>query len=208
MLDRMLHRLRTKWRIRRMRLFVETMNVAEGERILDLGGRPDLWKHVGKRNVSVTLVNTPREIACFKEYVGPDIQLLSGDACKLQSISATYDLIFSNSVLEHVGSARRQAQFAATVRRGKSYWVQVPAPSFPLEVHCRVPLWWLLPFNVRKRMIWRWYRSSARFWGKQMAGTRPIGRARLRELFPDGQLLTERWLGFAKSYYVYRQESP
>jgi len=203
MFDRILYRLRAKWRYRRMRIFVRNMNVSNGARILDLGGRPDLWAHVDE-DVRITLLNRPNEIDAMAQHAGARFDLLSGDACNLQRLAASYDFVFSNSVLEHVGSARRQAQFAETIRHGRSYWVQVPAPAFPLEVHCRVPLWWLLPSRIRKRMIWKWYRGSARFKGRQMAGTRPIGRKRLRELFPDGQFLTERWFGLPKSYYVFR----
>jgi len=187
-----------------MRLFVNRMNVTAGTSILDIGGRPDLWKHVDD-TIRITLLNLPQEIDRMKGGTDPRFDLIVGNACSFPHDIASYDVVFSNSVLEHVGSRRRQLQFAQTVQRGAAYWVQVPAPLFPLEVHCRVPFWWLLPSAARRRLIWKWFRAGKRFQARQMAGTRPIGRKRLRELFPEGRIETERWLGFPKSYYIFRQ---
>jgi len=56
-----------------------------------------------------------------------------------------FDLVFSNSVIEHVGDFERMRQFVHEARRvAKSYWIQTPSKWFPIEPHCGMPFWWLL----------------------------------------------------------------
>jgi hypothetical protein len=198
---------RRRWRRRRMQLFLSTMRPRHGARVLDIGGRPDLWRQVAT-DLQITLLNLSSEFHRLTMTERATFGLIEGDACYLPNAASGYDLAFSNSVLEHVGSHRRQELFAATIRKASAYWIQVPAPAFPLEVHCQVPFWWLLPSRLRRRLIRHWYRSGKRRIARQMAGTRPITAARLRALFPDGRLLEERWFGLPKSYYVYFRHAP
>ncbi|NJK36721.1 MAG: class I SAM-dependent methyltransferase [Oscillatoriales cyanobacterium RM1_1_9] len=44
--------------------------------------------------------------------------MLEGDACEVLDFSDnSFDLVFSNSVIEHVGSLERQTVFAQNVQR-------------------------------------------------------------------------------------------
>lgn len=202
MMTKLVERLRRDLRSRRMKRFRKTMALGADWRILDVGGTPELWSgDLGDLNVTfLNLGVIADQIRC----AAGARTVVSGDICRLPDIAAEFDLVFSNSVLEHVGSARRQDQYAAAVRRGKAYWVQVPAPCFPVEAHCRYLFWWLLPASLRRRRIRAWRRNDNPFLGRQMAGTRPIDARRLRQLFPDGKISTERMLGMVKSYYVWR----
>jgi len=186
-----------------MRLFYRTIRPAPGSRLLDVGGTAEIWSNSGAE-LDVTLFNLHSAAAIRSDSDRGRFQFIEGDICRENGLTATYDLVFSNSVLEHVGSARRQRQFALAVTRARAYWVQVPSPFFPIEAHCLVPFWWLLAPAIRRRWIRRWRRRGRTFIARQMAGTRPISRRRLKALFPDGTILTERWLGFPKSYYVFK----
>jgi len=188
-----------------MQLFMDVMRPAPGSRILDVGGTPDLWRSAAGEGLRVTLLNLPKQIAALTAADRERFDTIAGDACNASDMVSSFDVVFTNSVLEHVGSARRQALFAATINRAAAFWVQVPAPMFPMEVHCRLPLWWLMPPSVRRRLIWRWHRQGKTWIARQMAGTRPISRRRLRTLFPRGRILTERLFGLPKSYYVYHR---
>jgi hypothetical protein len=196
-------RLRAYWRARRMQRFRATVGLRDDWHILDVGGTPHLWSGPAERQ-TVTLLNLPSIAAEMEASIAPTRHVMVGDICRMPDIARSYDLVFSNSVLEHVGSLRRQQQFAAIVRSAKAYWVQVPAPTFPIEVHCRYLFWWLLPSGFRRKRIRAWKRTGRPFLGRQMAGTRPIDRKLLRRLFPDGEIATERFLGITKSYYVWR----
>jgi len=204
--DSAVERLRDYWRKRRMRRFRATVGLRDDWHVLDVGGTPHLWSGASERQ-TVTMLNLPSIAAEMEASTNPTRHVLPGDVCSLPDIARSYDLVFSNSVLEHVGSSRRQQQFASSVRSCRAYWVQVPAPTFPIEVHCRYLFWWLLPPAIRRKRIRAWKRTSRPFLGRQMAGTRPIDRKLLHRLFPDGQIATERFLGITKSYYVWRVDT-
>jgi hypothetical protein len=206
-----------KWRVipafrrQRMAAFLRLTRPSRGAKILDVGGLPSLngvpgfWQDYTDL-FQVTLMNLPGSFQHFNKADLAPFKLLEGDACEESATEHRYDIVFSNSVIEHVGSARRQQSFARFVRAaGDAFWVQTPSPLFPIEAHCDVPFWWSLPMRLRKGVILRWARGGNRFLAQQMASTRPISAHRLRQLFPDSQLLTERFIGFPKSQIAYRQ---
>jgi len=207
MIERFIAWCRQGWRQRRMQRFYQVMRPAPGSHILDLGGTLDLWSNA-PQDLHVTLFNRKAEIAEGTGGSGKacrHIDIVEGDICRDLPASGGYDIAFSNSVLEHVGSCLRQKQFSEAITRvAPAFWIQVPAPIFPIEVHCRVPFWWMMPSSLRRRWITRWRRQSLFHLSRQMAGTRPISRRRLRTLFPDATIATEWCLGIPKSYYVYR----
>jgi len=204
MIEQVIEAQRKRWRIRRMELFRSIMEPPPGCRILDVGGTPDLWRLSGI-DASVTLLNLPGTASRLTPNDIAGFEVIHGDICQLPEIADGYDMIFSNSVLEHVGSIRRQRAFSSAVNRGRSIWVQVPAPCFPIEVHCRRLFWWALPASLRRRQIRKWVRYGKRWRGRQMAGTRPISRERFESLFPYAECLVERVAGIPKSYLIYRR---
>ena len=142
-----------------MRLYIRLMGIREGMSILDLGGLPGIWQSVSER-LDLTLLNLPgsvdRDLSSHHT-----IRYVEGDACCVAEFGErAFDTVFSNSVIEHVGSVENQEAFAAEVRRlGKSYWVQTPAKWFPIEAHCGMPLWWFYPHWLRNRLLKSWRRK-------------------------------------------------
>jgi SAM-dependent methyltransferase len=132
------------------------------------------------------------------------IHYVEGDACCVSEFGdRQFDVVFSNSVIEHVGPLDRQVAFANEVRRlGKSYWVQTPSKWFPIEAHCGMPFWWFYPANVRQYIIERWRRKLPS-WTEMMEDTRVLTKANLRQLFPEATIKTETVLGVSKSYIAF-----
>jgi len=57
-----------------------------------------------------------------------------GDGRYLPFRDGSFDIVFSNSVIEHISSPEDQQRFADEVRRtGRAYWVQTPDYRFPIE---------------------------------------------------------------------------
>jgi hypothetical protein len=201
-------------RKRRMELFFQHMQPRRRMAILDVGGLPALngvpgfWRdHSGE--FDITLLNLPGSYARYSKGELAPYRLIEADACTYQGLTQRYDILFSNSVVEHVGSSRRQEQFAKFVlAAADNFWIQTPSPLFPIEAHCDTPFWWNLPLEIRKRRIQRWRRSGREFLARQMASTRPIHAKRLRQLFPGCELLTEHLLFFPKSQIAYRRMRP
>jgi SAM-dependent methyltransferase len=131
-----------------------------------------------------------------------------------------WDVIFCNSVIEHVtvlkegawdivgdsafrGIARKhQARFAAEIMRtARSYFVQTPHRGFPIESHTWLPFAQYLP----RKMLIRLLRSTNRWWPKS---TTPdwylMNRMEMGKLFPDAEVITERVAGMPKSLVAVR----
>jgi hypothetical protein len=72
---------------------------------------------------------------------------VAGDARDLSRYpDRSFDIVFSNSVIGHVGGLSDQARAASEVRRvGRCYFVQTPNHGFPVDWRTMVPLFHFLP---------------------------------------------------------------
>lgn len=190
-------------RRRRMADLVRLARLRPGTRILDLGGTPALWREV-PFSLDITVLNLPGAI---KREGEPHhrFSYVAGDACEVHQFGdREFDLVFSNSVIEHVGGAARRRAFAREVLRlGRSYWVQTPSKWFPLEAHSGMPFWWFYSPSVRDAFLRRW-RDKLPAWTEMVAGTCVLEIDEVRQLFPNAEILVERSFGLPKSYTAYR----
>ncbi|PYM54680.1 MAG: methyltransferase type 11, partial [Candidatus Rokuibacteriota bacterium] len=96
----------------------------------------------------------------------PRITSKAGDARDLRAFGdQSFDLVHSNSLIEHVGSLEDQARMAAEIRRvAAGYFVQTPNRYFPIEPHFLVPAFQFLPVALRVRLARRfrpgWYHGG------------------------------------------------
>ena len=197
------HRLQTRWRQRRMTIFVERLRASTDDHLIDIGGLPDVWRLVPRRP-KVTLLNLPGSFDRLTREQRMGFEFIEADILEQPDLTTEYDIAFSNSVLEHVGPSEQQARFANIIRRAPAYWVQVPSPRFPIEQHCHAVLWWQRGERNRERVMRRWSSRGSDLSTRFMRDTRPIYRSTIHSLFPDAEILTERVLGFEKSFYAYR----
>lgn len=190
-------------RRRRMALFMKVMDPAPGLRILDLGGQPQIWDHVQPR-LDITCVNLPG-VATTNHESRHLIRYVEADACRLPDdlASARFDMVFSNSVIEHVGDEDRRRAFAGEVlRMSDRYWIQTPSRWFPLEAHCGMPFWWFYPASLRAYLLRRW-QAKLPAWTDMVANTDVVGTAELRSILPGCHIRHERLLGIPKSIVAY-----
>jgi hypothetical protein len=189
-------------REQRMRDFAELMGVKSGLRILDLGGSPTIWQYL-KPPLDITILNLPGQIE-KRSDTHHRIHYVEGDACRVDHFQAgEFDIVFSNSVIEHVGPEEKQREFASEVRRlGKAYWVQTPSIWFPIEAHSGMPFWWFYPAPLRRAFLRSW-RKKLPAWTTMVEETRVLSRRRLRELFPEARIRVEFAAGLPKSYCAY-----
>jgi hypothetical protein len=192
----------TRARRRRMEAFTRIMKVRGGVTVLDLGGHPAIWRGVSCP-LKVTILNLPGNVS-RSEVSHHTFTYVEGDACDVRGVDDfSFDIVFSNSVIEHVGPAVKQDDFAREVRRlGRSYWVQTPSNLFPLEAHTGMPFWWLYPDGLRQYFLRGWKRKLPA-WTEFIEGTRVLSKKRMRELFPEAQVLVERYFGIPKSYVAW-----
>lgn len=202
------HRLRSN----RFQLFRSLMReVRRPARILDVGGTANFWKGMGfhDEDVDIVLLNTEAPSEADRARAGADrFTFVEGDARSMTDFADDeFDVVFSNSVIEHVGELDDQRSMADEVRRvGRRYFVQTPNRYFPIEPHFLVPGFQFLPVEARARMLTRfdlgWIRrvpdlDAAR---ARVRGIRLMTRRELARLFPRARLHTERVLGLPKSF--------
>lgn len=203
-------RISPHFRRRRLEWFRRSVGLAPAETILDVGGVPEFWADSGLGN-PLTLLNLDFPAALAAQH--PGYRLISGDGCRLPAADREFDVVFSNSVIEHVGTWDRQQAFAAEARRaGRKLWVQTPAQEFFIEPHLLAPFIHWLPVGWRRRLIrngtvWGWLtRPGPAEVEGFLAEVRLLSRAEMAQLFPDCEILTERFLGMAKSHIAVRRQ--
>jgi hypothetical protein len=181
-------------------------------RILDLGGEPDYWRLFDRpmleaAKVRITLVN-PQAFGVDD----PLFEAEEGDACALDHYGdGDFDLVHSNSVVEHVGDWPRMEAFAREARRlAPRYYVQTPYFWFPVEPHFSTPFFHWRSEQGRARALLRRRHGFAERAADLGAAMRDVQHARLldkaqfRFLFPDARHLDERFAGLTKSLIAVR----
>lgn len=195
------------WRPARIRRFVSTCKPQPNDLLLDIGGYPYFWEEAPFVVTRIDTLNLNVRGIAQKNKRGVEIQHIHGDACKLPFPDQSYDMVFSNSVIEHVGSWENQQLFALEAKRvGKKLWIQTPAYIFPLEPHCLAPFIHWLPWNIRKYIL-RFTpcglasKDYSEFYA-MMKDTRILTKKELRSLFPQCEIHTEFFLWVLPKAYV------
>ncbi len=189
------------FRARRWTDFASTFPDLSEYVVLDLGGDARSWRLSGLRPKEVVLLNT-----FAQEPQEPWMRALEGDGCDLPAGLPEVDLVFSNSVIEHVGGHWRRERFASNVRQlAARHWVQTPYRYFPIEPHYLIPFAQQLPLPLRTRLIKAWpvghFREHDDFAELLSAVMQHelLTRAEMRHYFPGSELRHERFAGLTKS---------
>jgi hypothetical protein len=183
-------------------------------RILDVGGTIGFWKLAPPEKLAgihLTLLNLSQSSTDGM----PNAESISGDARDLSRFQdKSFDLCFSNSVIEHVGTLFDQIAMAREIDRvAKRFFVQTPNRYFPLEPHFHVPLWQFLPLACRSAMHRRfklgWMEAQpdplrARASVEQV---RLLSRTDMQRLFPDARIVEERFAFMTKSLFAIKRQT-
>jgi hypothetical protein len=123
--------------------------------VIDLGGTVEAWLRAPVRPASVHVINLEPQPDEVTDWIRAD----QADACDLPDrvANGSYDLVFSNSVIEHVGGHSQRIRFAEAVHKlADRHWVQTPYRYFPVEPHWLFPGFQFLPVTVRAGLSQRW----------------------------------------------------
>lgn len=188
-----------RFRRDRMAQFQRTFALTQRTRILDVGGTALNWSLIATQP-NVTLLNLP---SAGEAHV-------VGDGRSLPFRDRSFDIVFSNSVIEHISTVDDQRRFAEEVRRtGRAYWVQTPDRRFPIEPHLVTPFLHWLPKGVRVAIARRFTlwslieRPSPDRWEFYIhhcaEEVRLLDARELQAMFPEARIIRERFLGWSKS---------
>ncbi len=220
------------WRLRtrRFEVFKQWLNqFPRPLKILDVGGTISFWESMGidqLDGIHIVLLNLEAH-----PMDSPHFTSMAGDATHMPQFSdKEFDIVFSNSVIEHVGDDTQQEKMAREIQRvGKAYFIQTPNLFFPIEAHFYFPFFQFLPIKARalllyyfditgggiQRTIAAWkarltFQSFQRLpvdsWERcveRVASVRLMGRQKFQKLFPGCQLYQEKCFGLTKSFIAF-----
>lgn len=188
----------TYFRTRRMRRFWQHFRITPQTRVLDVGGTLFNWSLL-PTFPTLTICNiSPTKYDRFVSIVA--------DGRYLPFKDGAFNIVYSNSVIEHVGGEHDQRLFAAEFRRvGWSYYVQTPNKKFPIEFHMLTPFVHYLPKIIQKCLL-----KNFTIWGlltrptldeckKFLKELNLLNEIELQRLFPKAKIWHERFLGLSKS---------
>ena len=201
----------TAFRLRRMQRFYATLRPTSQTRLLDIGGDPHTWIFEARScdPIPVTLVNLqfPNPAA----FNNSRFTAIEHDATDLPFENHSFDIAYSNSVIEHMTTWERQQAFSSEARRvAKHLWIQTPARHFPIEPHLLTPFFQYLPKRMQLRVaryftLWGLLsKPSAAEIDEFVSDIRLLTLREMKQLFPDCLILKERALGITKSYIAVR----
>lgn len=177
--------------------------------ILDVGGEQRFWEIVGliHEDAQILLYNVAPASVSY-----PNLVPRTGDARNMREFSdKQFQIVFSNSVIEHVGSYEHQRQMAQEVQRvGERFYVQTPNRYFPLEPHFLFPFFQFLPVKLRVFLVthfnlgWRGKIRDRQEALQAVNEIRLLTEKELKQLFPGARIYKEKLLGLTKSFIVYK----
>lgn len=204
--------LSTKLRRKRFKLFVYQIDNLSKKlnrplRILDVGGTENFWEMMNFSSTEhhITILNLNNQFTKYKNFIS-----VVGDARFMNKFAKDqFDFIFSNSVIEHLGSYDNQILMANEIQRiSKNYYLQTPSYYFPIEPHFLFPFFHWLPRKIRIFLVMNfslgWFdRKKNRNEAEKLVDEiRLLKLFELKNLFPDAKIIKERFLGLTKSYIV------
>ena len=186
-----------------------TSSIATPLKILDVWGNQIFWENAvfkkqEDREVEITILN-------IQQMNHPKFKCVVGDARNMNQFKdKEFDIVFSNSVIEHVGEYNDKRQMSNEVKRvGTRYFLQTPNLYFPIEPHFVFPFFQFLPIELRVWLLthfnlgWRKKTTDKRKARSSVTSIRLLSKKELIELFPDATLYEEKFWGLTKSFIVY-----
>lgn len=227
-LNRVASRYRERSHERRAELFVRLMRPRAGARVLDLGGADGSFAARIVRRVPARVTVADIEdtrLEARDRYGFDEVRLdatTSGDVASLPFGDGEFDVVLCNSVIEHVTlpkpecrtggiresewrerAAAAQRAFAHEIQRvGRSYFVQTPHRSFPIDAHTWLPFTNFLPHDAARRLV----AVLDIVWVKKcgVADWHLLATADMKRLFPGAAIHIESVAYLPKSIIAYR----
>lgn len=199
-----------KFRLKRMALFNSIIKeIPCPVKILDVGGTINFWEKMNlslNAEVSITILNIEEEVNKNDKFT-----FIKGSATDLGRFKENeFDMVFSNSVIEHVGNYAEQKKMAEEIiRTGRKYFVQTPNYFFPMEPHFLFPFFQFMPTALRIFLVRNfnmgWFRKAqSRSEALELVSSvNLLKKSELQNLFSKGILVKEKFLWLTKSFMIH-----
>lgn len=192
------------FRKKRMKIFEDYFKPSDATKVLDVGGSQFNWSYITvKPKVTILNISRPHNWDDSRDQ----FTLIIGDGTNLEYRDESFDIAYSNSVIEHLGTLENQKKFALEVRRvGKGYYVQTPAREFFFEPHLLTPFIHWLSRRLQRKLVRNFSvwglltRPSQQFVDGLVDEIRLLTYSEFKQFFPDALILREKAMFFTKSY--------
>jgi hypothetical protein len=133
--------------------------------------------------------------------VAPNVKLAIADGCDLPYSDQSFDWVFSNAVLEHVGDRRKQDQFTREMQRVArvGYFLATPNRAFFIDPHTYLPFYHLLSEPLQRAAV---YLSIGHM--RSWRPLRLVSARELREMLPSAHVAAVGPLGLNLIAYGWR----
>jgi len=180
-------------------------------RIIDIGGTQKYWDisdgYIDNDNIQIHLINKTKVSSSKSNFSS-----VIGDATELGFLDdRSFDLVHSNSVIEHVGTWNDMRKMAFHVQRlAPIYYVQTPNFWFPYEPHLRFPIYHWMPEQIRFRLLmnlnlgWGGKRKDVDSAMQAVQSWSLLDKRQFSDLFPDAKIINEKFLVLTKSLIAIR----
>ena len=176
--------------------------------ILDIGGKINFWENrrlAGDNNYEITIVNLSKEKSSYS-----NIKTLIGDATDLSQFEKkSFDIVYSNSVIEHLYNFDNQLKMALEiVRLGKKHIIQTPNKYFFIEPHYLLPFFQFFSKKLQYYILTKTKLSRLKKWDEKFAKQyieeiRLLNLKEIKILFPKSKIYYEKFMGMNKSFTMH-----
>jgi SAM-dependent methyltransferase len=179
--------------------FLSLLKAGSAGRLLDVGGGTGMngeFVRLYQRFDAVTVANL---IPPAKDANGPcNLRIISADGRSLPFADGSFDWVFSNAVIEHVGTWESQRKFANEIRRvSRGYFITTPNFYFPLEPHALLPLYQFYPELLKPFAL----RISPGYM-KEVEHIELLTKKKLQILFPDAHVEHGNWASALIAFHL------
>ena len=198
------------FRTKRLSLLYRSMPISNSSRVLDLGGSLFFWELAHQQGLPVpkiTIVNWDKP----RTPVPPYAEWIVADALQLTFPDHEFDIVFCNSLIEHLGTRESQEKLAKQIQRlAPRYFVQTPHRRFPFEPHLLTPFVHWFPASLRKKMIrnftvWGLLARPSHAQCEMLVNEISLLDTRtMASLFSGGEIHVESFMGMPKSVIAIR----
>lgn len=210
------NRFRRK-RIKPLLDILYSISAAKGSvNLLDVGGKIGYWQIIPRETfeelkLHITILNIPGE---NHDNDTKDFTHVIGDACNMPEYpDNSFDIVHSNSVIEHVGNWTKIKDFANEIKRvAPKLFIQTPNFWFPIEPHYMTPFFHWIPrysraFLIQKRTLGNRGKANDLDDAMQKLQDQPqmLNYKCFSYLFSDCEIIRESFFLLTKSFVAIRK---